>query len=151
MHAELDADLIHILLVEDNLGDTLLIKEAFQELGEACRLTTVNDGEKALAMLKEKANEPIAQPDLILLDLNLPKLNGHEVLKQLKANERLRRIPVVVLTSSRADRDVTTAYDLHCNAYFCKPSSYAEYVQVARVVAGFWQKALTNQRTQWRK
>lgn len=139
MRVTSDCDLIHVLLIEDNPGDALLIKEAFQEAGSACRITSASDGEAALEMLRGIGAE---QPDLILLDLNLPKLNGHEVLKQLKADFRLRCIPVLILTSSRAFRDVSTAYNLHCNAYFCKPATFAEYVDLAHALTNFWQQAV---------
>ena len=142
MYSPNDGNLMHVLLVEDNPGDALLILEAFKESGAACRYTVANDGEVALAMLRGEGNEPICRPDLIVLDLNLPKMNGLDVLKQLKTNDDLRSIPIIVLTSSNAVRDVSTAYDLHCNAYFCKPSAFAKYVQLTRAITDFWQKAV---------
>jgi CheY-like chemotaxis protein len=139
MRVTSDSDLIRVLLIEDNSGDALLIKEAFQESGSGCIITSASDGEAALEMLRGIGAE---QPDLILLDLNLPKLNGHEVLKQLKADSRLRSIPVMILTSSCAYRDVSAAYDLHCNAYFCKPATFAEYVDLTHALTNFWQQAV---------
>lgn len=142
MQAANNFDVIRVVMVEDNPGDALLIEEAFHESGAACRFTIAHDGEVALALLSGTGDEKISKPDLILLDLNLPKMNGLEVLKQLKTNDSLRPIPVIVLTSSRAARDVSTAYLLHCNAYFCKPSTFAEYVQLTCVIADFWQKTV---------
>jgi CheY-like chemotaxis protein len=137
-----DHNVIQVLLVEDNPGDVLLIQEAFQESGADCQITVARDGEAALAMLNGTRNEPgVFRPDLILLDLNLPKMSGHEVLEELKTRDQWRPIPVVVLTSSRAERDVSNAYDRHCNAYFCKPPSFDENVQLTRLIADFWQNA----------
>jgi CheY-like chemotaxis protein len=130
-------------LVEDNPGDALLIQEAFQGSGTDCQIAVAHDGDVALAVLNGEGSEPaVSRPDLILLDLNLPKMSGHEVLKELKSRDQWRPIPVIVLTSSRAERDVSTAYDLHCNAYFCKPPSFDENVQLARLIVDFWQKAV---------
>lgn len=144
MHATTDHNMMQVLLVEDNPGDALLIQEAFQESGADCQITVAGDGEVALDMLNGEGNElVITRPDLVLLDLNLPKMNGHEVLKELKTRDKLRPIPVIVLTSSRAERDISTAYDLHCNAYFCKPSTFDECVQLTRLFADFWQKAVS--------
>ena len=143
MYSPNNRGLMHVLLVEDNPGDALLIQEAIQASSVDCQITVARDGEVALAMLSGAANAPaLSRPDLVLLDLNLPKMNGHEVLKELKTCDALRPIPVMVLTSSRAERDVSIAYDLHCNAYFCKPSTFAEYVQLTRIVTAFWQKAV---------
>ena len=135
-------NVIQVLLVEDNPGDALLIQEATQQSGADCQITVARDGEVALDMLNGAGNEPaVSRPDLILLDLNLPKMSGHEVLKELKTHDELRPIPVVILSSSRAERDVSTAHDRHCNAYFCKPPTFDECVQLARLIVDFWQKA----------
>jgi CheY-like chemotaxis protein len=142
MHAANGHTVMQVLLVEDNPGDAFLIQEAFQASGADCQIAVARDGEVALAMLNGAGNEPVvSRPDLILLDLNLPKMSGHEVLKELKTRDEWRPIPVIVLTSSRAERDVSTAYDRHCNAYFCKPPSFGENVQLIRLIADFWQKA----------
>lgn len=134
---------MRILLIEDNPGDSLIIEEAFSESGADCEIETARDGEVAMAKLLANGDEPQAyRPDLILLDLNLPKMNGHEVLTWIKEHERLRSIPVIVLTSSRAGRDVSAAYKLHCNAYFCKPTSFGESVQLIRLIADFWSQAV---------
>jgi len=135
--------MIQVLLVEDNPGDALLIQEAFQHSGAGCQISVARDGELALAMLDGAGNAPvISRPDLILLDLNLPKMSGHEVLKELKSRDQWRPIPVIVLTSSRAERDVSAAFDRYCNAYFCKPPSFDENVELTRLIADFWHKAV---------
>ncbi len=133
---------IQVLLVEDNPGDAMLLQEAFQVSGTDCQVTVVRDGEIALAMLRGNgAASRASLPDLILLDLNLPKMSGHEVLKELKSRDEWRPIPVIVLTSSRAERDVSSAYEQNCNAYFCKPPSFGENVQLTRLITDFWREA----------
>lgn len=135
--------MIHILLIEDNAGERLLIQEAFQECDSECHVSVARNGEVAIAMLTESGEDhaPI-RPDLIVLDVNLPLLNGHEVLRELKTRVDVRRIPIFVLTSSRAERDVASALDRNCNAYFRKPTSYDGYVQVIRVITTFWRMAV---------
>ena len=122
-----------LLLVEDNPGDVLLVEEALEQLALPCRLSVARDGAVALEMLQGGA-----RPELILLDVNLPKRSGFDVLKELKQDAELRHIPVIVLTSSKADRDVRLAYDLHANAYVCKPSDFDGYVSLVRRIADFW-------------
>ena len=130
---------VHILLVEDNPGDVRLMKEALSESKEYCRLTTVEDGEQAVRFLRRV--EPFTdavRPDLIFLDLNLPRKDGREVLAEIKSDAGLRRIPVIVLTTSEADRDVHRAYDLHANCYVRKPTDLDEYLSVIRACEKFW-------------
>ena len=130
---------VNILLVEDNPGDVRLMKEALSESTEYCRLTTVEDGEQAVRFLRRLA--PFAdavRPDLIFLDLNLPRKDGREVLAEIKSDTGLRRIPVIVLTTSEADRDVHRAYDLHANCYVRKPTDLDEYLSVIRACEKFW-------------
>lgn len=142
MRSAMDRDLMRILLVEDNAGDALLVQEAFQETGTRCDFTVATDGELALALLQGDAHlRPIDRPDLILLDLNLPRKDGYEVLRDLKSCPVLRSIPVIVLTSSGAERDVAMVYTLHGNAYFRKSSSFGEYVQLATTIVDFWRQA----------
>lgn len=129
----------NILLVEDNPGDARLMREALAADGGLQRLAVVQDGEQALQYLNRAgafANVP--RPDLIFLDLNLPRKDGREVLAEIKYREELRRIPVVVLTTSEAERDVEKAYDLHANCYVKKPSDLDEYMDVIRACEQFW-------------
>jgi len=130
---------IEILLVEDSPSDTELTVEALQEGKIYNRLTTVEDGVQALNYLLRRepyANAP--RPDLILLDLNLPRKDGREVLAELKAHPDLKTIPVVVLTTSRADEDVLRAYSLHANCYILKPVDFRQFVEVIRQIENFW-------------
>jgi CheY-like chemotaxis protein len=130
---------IHILLVEDNEGDILLTQDAFEEAKIINRLSVVKDGKKAIDFLTnqdEYANE--SMPDLILLDVNLPKKNGHEVLTYIKNDENLRRIPVIMLTTSSFKRDVNLAYENYANCYITKPIDVKEFVNVVTTIENFW-------------
>ena len=131
------ATLAPILVVEDNPMDLDLTLRAFSRRACAHPIQVARDGEEALAYLERwDAGEP--QPAVILLDINLPKVNGLEVLRQLKAHERFRRIPVVILTSSREDRDLTAAYDLGVNSYIEKPVSFSKFMEVAEQIELYW-------------
>lgn len=126
-----------ILLVEDNPMDLDLTLRAFNRKKFSNVIQIARDGEEALAyMARWEAGEP--QPAVILLDINLPKINGLEVLRQFKAHERFRRIPVVVLTSSREDRDLRTAYDLGVNSYIEKPVNFSKFMDVAEQIELYW-------------
>ena len=130
---------IHILLVEDNAGDVRLTREALKEGKVGNSLTVAPDGVEALAILRQEgryAGE--ARPDLILLDLNLPKKDGREVLAEIKDNAALKRIPVVVLTTSKAEEDILRTYDLHANCYITKPVDFDKFVSVVRSIDDFW-------------
>lgn len=130
---------IEILLVEDNPGDIRLTQEVFREGRLANRLHIARDGIEAMAHLRREG--PYAQavrPDLILLDLNLPRKDGREVLAEIKADQELRRIPVVVLTTSSADQDILKAYDLHANCYLTKPVDLEAFIDVVRSIEEFW-------------
>jgi CheY-like chemotaxis protein len=130
---------IEILLVEDDPGDVLITQEALSDSKVANTLHVVNNGEEALKFLRHEAPyETAPRPGLVLLDLNLPRLDGHEVLAAIKADETLRRIPVVVLTTSEAEEDVLRSYDLHANAYVTKPVDFDRFVQVVRQVDDFY-------------
>ena len=130
---------IDVLLVEDDPGDVLLIREAFEENKVANRLSVVSDGVEALRFLRKEGEYTDApDPDLILLDLNLPRKDGREVLAETKADEQLRRIPVVVLTTSKAEEDVLRSYDLHANAYVTKPVDYERFMDVVRQIDDFF-------------
>mgnify|MGYP001764951963 FL=1 len=126
-----------ILLVEDNPMDLDLTLRAFSKKKFSNQVHIARDGEEALAFIPRwEAGE--ALPAVILLDINLPKVNGLEVLRQLKAHERFRRIPVVVLTSSREDKDLKTAYDLGVNSYIEKPVSFSKFMEVAEQIELYW-------------
>lgn len=130
---------VTILLVEDNPGDVRLTREALKEGKLLNILYDVNDGIEALAFLRQKdehANVP--RPDLILLDLNLPRMGGLEVLAEIKADQELRRIPVVVLTTSQAEQDVLRSYNHHANAYVTKPVDLDQFIAVVKSIEDFW-------------
>jgi CheY-like chemotaxis protein len=130
---------IEILVVEDSPGDVRLTIEALKDAKIHNHLNVVNDGEEALAFLRKQGqyvNAP--RPDLILLDLNLPKKDGREVLKEIKQEENLKRIPVVVLTISTAERDILKAYDLHANCYVNKPVDFEQFTEVVKSIEDFW-------------
>ncbi len=128
-----------ILLVEDSLGDIRLIREALREICGEHVLHVVNDGVEALAFLhRAGAYVSAPRPDLILLDLNLPRKNGREVLCEIKGNPQLRDIPVVVLTISTAEEDIITAYRLHANCYVIKPVNLERFFQVLQSIERYW-------------
>ena len=130
---------IEILLVEDDPGDVLMTREAFEDYKIANRLTVVSNGEDAIAYLRRQGRFVDAPtPDLVLLDLNLPRRNGREVLADIKGDPRLRRIPVVILTTSDAEEDVIAAYDLHANAYVRKPVDFEQFVAAVRAIDDFF-------------
>ena len=130
---------IEILLVEDNPGDVRLTQEAVREAKIRNQLNVVNDGEAAVAYVRRQgvyADRP--RPDLILLDLNLPRKDGREVLQDLKSDPDLHRIPVVVLTSSEAEQDILRTYDLYANAYVTKPVDLEQFLHVVSSIQDFW-------------
>ena len=130
---------IEILLVEDNPGDVRLTIEALKEGKVRNRLSVARDGVEALAFLRREGSHTNAsRPDLILLDLNLPKKDGREVLAEIKEDPRLRRIPVVVLTTSKAEEDILRTYDLHANCYITKPVDLEQFISVVRSIDDFW-------------
>jgi CheY-like chemotaxis protein len=128
-----------ILLVEDNPGDVELIREALQSGRALNRISVAEDGEAAVAFLnREKNYEDAPRPDLILLDLNIPKENGFEVLAKIKGNPNLALVPVVILTTSQADRDILKSYSLHANCFVSKPVEVEEFLSVVRSTGEFW-------------
>jgi chemotaxis family two-component system response regulator Rcp1 len=130
---------IEILLVEDNPADVVLTEAVLAEAKVANRLWVARDGKEAMEFLRREARQPKSpRPDLVLLDLNLPRKGGLEVLAEMKADRELRAIPVVVLTTSAAERDVLAAYDQHVNAYITKPVDLDQFVAVVRAVDDFW-------------
>jgi CheY-like chemotaxis protein len=140
MDASLDAARpIEILLVEDDPGDVLITTEALEQGKVANNLYCVEDGEAAIAFLRREGEHADAvRPDLVLLDLNLPRRDGREVLAEIKGDPDLRRIPVVVLTTSQTEEDVLRSYDLHANAYVTKPVGFEQFVEVVRQVDDFF-------------
>lgn len=130
---------IKILLVEDNLADARLTQESLKDCKVLNELFTVRDGVDAIEFLSRKGKcRSMPQPDLILLDLNLPRKDGREVLAFIKESSELKTIPVVVLTSSRAERDIVQSYALHCNCYISKPLDIDEFGEVVKAIEGFW-------------
>ncbi len=130
---------VHILLVEDNPGDVQLTEEALLEAKVMNRLSVVGDGIEALAFLnREPPYADAPRPDLILLDLNLPRKDGREVLATIKQDPKLRAIPVVVLTSSRAEEDIVRTYNLNANCYISKPVDFDQFMRVIKSIEDFW-------------
>jgi CheY-like chemotaxis protein len=128
-----------VLLVEDDPGDVLMIREAFEENKVRNELHVCSDGEDALVFLRQEGpHEAAPRPDLVLLDLNLPRRDGREVLAEIKADERLRTIPVVILTTSEAEEDVLRSYALHANAYVTKPVDFDRFIDVVRQIDEFF-------------
>jgi CheY-like chemotaxis protein len=130
---------IEILLVEDNPGDVRLTQEALKEGKVMNVLNTVGDGEEALAYLRRQgAYAQATRPDLVLLDLNLPKKSGREVLEEIKEDPDLKRIPVVILTVSEAEQDIIKSYNLHANCYITKPVNLEQFIEVVKSIEDFW-------------
>jgi CheY-like chemotaxis protein len=130
---------IEVLLVEDNPGDVRLTREALKEGKVHNNLHVAPDGVEALAFLRREGRYADAvRPDLILLDLNLPRKGGREVLEEIKNDRALRHIPVVILTSSQAEQDIARAYDLHANCYISKPVDLDQFITVVRSIEDFW-------------
>ena len=132
---------IRILLVEDNAGDVTLTRKALDKRGLPYHLDVACDGDEAVAMLqRQPPYEQANRPDIIVLDLNLPKRPGREVLREVKSDAELRRIPVIVLTSSEAEQDILESYDLHANSYVTKPMGMEEYRKVVQAIEDYWRE-----------
>jgi len=128
-----------ILLVEDNEGDIILTKEAFEESGAVVDISVARNGQEALDFLyKRGASAKVDRPDLILLDINIPVYNGHEVLKEIKNDSNLKSIPVIMLTTSNNQKDINLAYKNHCNSYVKKPLDLSDFLQVILTIEQFW-------------
>jgi chemotaxis family two-component system response regulator Rcp1 len=128
-----------VLLVEDNLGDVRLTQEVFKEANGGIQLHVASDGMEAMSFLRhEGAHVDAPRPDFILLDLNIPKMDGIEVLAQVKNDESLRTIPTLILTSSQAEADIERSYQLHANTYLCKPVQLDDFESVVRGIRDFW-------------
>ena len=135
---------IDILLVEDNPGDERLTREALKEGKVYSNLHWVKDGVEAMSFLRREGRyKDVPRPDIILLDLNLPKKDGREVLQDIKSDEELKRIPVVVLTTSKAEEDVLRTYNLHANCYVTKPVDLEKFIVVVKSIDAFWLTVVT--------
>lgn len=129
----------HILLVEDNEGDILLTRDALEERKFVNKLTVVKNGKQAIDFVFQKGEYANAErPDLILLDVNLPLKNGHEVLQRIKSDERTKHIPVIMLTTSSSDRDIELSYQNHANCYITKPVEIDEFLTAIQTIEEFW-------------
>jgi two-component system, chemotaxis family, response regulator Rcp1 len=136
--------MIEVLLIEDNPGDVRLLEEAFRELKANVHMQVAKDGAEGLQMVFPTAQPKTSRyPDIILLDLNLPKVSGHDVLSRIKNNPETCRIPVIILTSSRAESDVRRAYESHANAYLRKPSTLDGLIAAAQQIKSFWMETAT--------
>lgn len=130
---------VHILLVEDNLGDVLLTKEAFRGFKIKNEIDVASDGEQAMNMLNRVGEySDYRRPDLILLDLNMPKKDGRETLSEIKNHPELKSIPVIIMTSSKAEVDVVKTYDLHANSYIVKPVDLEQFSKIVSSIEEFW-------------
>lgn len=130
---------VEILLVEDNPGDIRLTQEALKDSKIRNNLSVVRDGEEALQFLRRNGEfARVPRPDIILLDLNLPRVDGREVLEVIKSDDELKRIPVVVLTTSDDEKDILASYNLHANCYITKPVDLNRFVQIVKSIEGFW-------------
>jgi two-component system, chemotaxis family, response regulator Rcp1 len=139
MNFEPQSELVDILLVEDNPGDVRLTQEVLKDSKVPNQLIVANNGDEALMCLRRQGKfKDCARPDLILLDLNLPIKDGREVLALIKADENFKRIPVVILTTSKAEEDILKTYDLHANCYVTKPVDLEQFVKVVRSLEDFW-------------
>lgn len=139
MVSDVVAKPINILLVEDNPGDVRLTKEGFKEGKVYNNLYVAEDGEEAMLFLRQE--DPylnVPRPDIILLDLNLPKKDGREVLEEIKGDPDLRRIPVIILTTSKAEEDILKTYDLHANCYITKPVNLEDFISITKSIENFW-------------
>lgn len=135
---------IEVLLIEDNPADVRLTQEAFKEGRVANHLSVVNDGVAAMDFLRrDPPYQAAPRPDLILLDLNLPRKSGREVLQEIKSDPILRRIPVMILTTSKADQDLHKAYNLHANCYITKPVDLQQFLNVVKSIEHFWFNIVT--------
>lgn len=135
---------VTILLAEDNPGDVRLVQEALREAKVINRLTVASDGVEVLEALRCQGKfAHLPRPDILLLDLNLPRKDGRAVLAEVKADPQLMRLPVVIMTSSAAEEDIVRAYDLHANAYVTKPLDFDRFIEVVHAIESFWLQAVT--------
>ncbi len=139
MRKQTSEKVVSILLVEDNPADIRLTREAFKECHIKNQIYEVHNGQEALSFLRnETPYEDMPKPSLILLDLNLPKMHGHEVLKVIKSDKKLRRIPVVILTTSQSEDDILESYNAHANCYIPKPVGFEQFLETIQSIEEFW-------------
>jgi two-component system, chemotaxis family, response regulator Rcp1 len=135
---------IQILIVEDSPSDAFIVREALKQAKEPSEVHSVSDGVEAMEFLHRRGQyASVPRPDVILLDLNLPRKDGRELLAEIKTEEKLKSIPVIVLTSSAADQDVSRAYSLHANCYLTKPADFREFKEMIQAIENFWFKNVT--------
>lgn len=141
-HGHEDVVPLDVLLVDDSPGDVRLTREAFRDANSTVRLHVVSDGVEAMAFLRQEGEHAVApRPDLILLDLNLPRMDGREVLERVKSDVSLQTIPTVILTTSQAEADILKSYELQANSYVCKPVQFEAFGRLVKSINDFW---LTN-------
>ncbi|MGC8750395.1 response regulator [Hydrotalea sp.] len=134
---------LHVLLVEDNEGDVLLTTEALRSGSIVKKISVVRDGKSAIDYLVDSASSSIELPDLILLDINLPKKSGHQVLQFIKNSENLKQIPVIMLTTSSAERDIEMAYKNYVNCFITKPVDVQDFINAVKEIENFWMNIVT--------
>ncbi len=135
----MNKEIVHILLVDDNPTDLMIMREAFKDTDADVVLHCANNGEEAMKFLRRvEGFSKSPRPDLIILDLNMPRKNGHEVLAEIKSDPLLLRIPVIILTTSQTEEDVSRAYAAHANCYIRKPVDFGEFEKVMAVIESFW-------------
>jgi two-component system, chemotaxis family, response regulator Rcp1 len=143
-------NVLHVLLVEDSPGDIRLTREAFRAANKNMKLSVVTDGVEAMAFLRrEGVYIGAIRPDLILLDLNMPRMSGREVLTRLKADDNLKTIPVVILTTSDSEGDIVKSYQLSANCYLCKPVELEEFERLVQSINDFWLTRVNLPKGQW--
>ncbi|GAB4338005.1 MAG: response regulator [Flammeovirgaceae bacterium] len=142
MQAVESNNVLNILLIEDSLPDIVLTEKAFQKSNFKTSLHIVRDGEEAMLFLKKEGKyKDVIRPDLVLLDINLPRKSGYEVLNDIKQDKDLKSILVIMLTSSTSEKDISKSYQLHANSYIVKPCSLTDYVNTIHQIENFWKKA----------
>lgn len=135
---------IHILIIDDSSGDVMMIKDAIEERGIAHTISVANNGLEGIQMLEDLAKKnDNTLPDLILLDINMPKLNGHEVLDRIKSNELIKQVPVIMLTTSASKSDILKAYKKYSNCYIIKPSEFMDFESIIKAIENFWTTIVT--------
>ena len=135
---------MEILMAEDSPSDAFIVKEALKRAGGSSNLHVVRDGVEAMAYLRREGQyRHAARPDIILLDLNMPRKDGREVLAEVKHDEKLRSIPIIVLTSSNAEQDVSKAYELNANCYITKPTDFSKFKELIKAIEVFWFSKVT--------
>jgi CheY-like chemotaxis protein len=134
-----DRSTVSILMAEDDIEDQMLVREAVNASDLDCNLTVVNDGEELVEYLNQSGkpnSKPL--PDIILMDLNMPRKNGHEALAEIKSAPKLRRIPIIVLTTSNAESDIESTYDMGISSYICKPVSFSKLIELVNTLGNYW-------------